>query len=329
MKVVYHPRLTHNLGDYGISIPLAHDRSQRCFLELKKRFPELRKTNLSTLAPIGKKDFLRVHRKDFVERFFDSEQIETELLKTYELTDERGEFFRYHPESAKRPLRAMKEVILGQVSASFLAMLNALEEGFCFFLGGGMHHAMSFGGRGFCPVHDIYLGLKKLQVEGHIHNAWVIDTDAHKGDGSAELAQNDPDIQTLSIHMARGWPLCGPSHDAQGNLHPWFLPSTLDIPIPPGGESDYLPKLQAGIAHLEKHHSPPDLAVVVAGADPYEKDPLPSAAQLKLSRRQLLERDLLTYRFFASRNIPQCWLMAGGYGPDSYRIYLQFLQAIL
>ena len=329
MKVVYHPRLTQNLSDYGISIPLDENRSSKCFSELKKSFPQLQETNPSTLPSVTKSDFLRAHCQDFVERFFDSERIEGELLKTYELVDERGEFFRYHPHTAKYPLRDMREVILGQVSASFLAMLHALEEGFCFFLGGGMHHAMSFGGRGFCPVHDIFMGLKKLQSEGHIQNAWVVDTDAHKGDGTAELAQNDASVQTLSIHMAKGWPLCGPSHDAEGKLHPWFLPSTLDIPIPAGGEKDYLPKLEAGLSHLEKHHPTPDLAVMVAGADPYEKDLLPSTAQLKLSREELLERDLLTYRFFASRNIPQCWLMAGGYGPDSYRIYLQFLQAIL
>ncbi len=329
MKVVYHPELSHNLGDYGISIPLASDRSRRCFEELKQSFPHLEKTSLSHLPSLTQSDFLRVHDGNFVERFFDPVAIEAELLKTYELVDERGHFFRYSPAASKRPLSDMKAVILKQVAATQHALELALQTRFCFFLGGGMHHAMSFGGRGFCPVHDVLIGLKKLQARGQIQTAWVVDTDAHKGDGTAELTQNDPSIQTLSIHMARGWPLCGPRHGQGGKLHPWFLPSTLDIPMEAGEEGHYVKALERGLHMLAQKAPSPDVAVVVAGADAYEKDQLPSTSQLNLSRRQLLERDLLTYHFFASRDIPQCWTMGGGYGPHSYSIYTQFLRAVL
>ena len=58
----------------------------------------------------------------------------------------------------------------------------------------------------------------------------------------------------------------------------------------------------------------------------YELDELPSTAGLKLSLEQLLERDQLVYSFLKSRGIPGAWVMAGGYGRNSWRVYTQFLE---
>jgi acetoin utilization deacetylase AcuC-like enzyme len=69
----------------------------------------------------------------------------------------------------------------------------------------------------------------------------------------------------------------------------------------------------------------PDLALVVSGADPYARDALPSTAELRLTRAQLLERDQMVYRFLKARRIPQAALMAGGYGPHVWEIYAGFL----
>ena len=76
-------------------------------------------------------------------------------------------------------------------------------------------------------------------------------------------------------------------------------------------------------------HPKPDLAIVVSGVDPYEKDELPSANELKLSLAQMKERDLLVYRFLKERKIPGAYLMAGGYGEKSWEAYSQFLEWVL
>ena len=326
MNIIYHPDLTNCFSDYGIMVPIEYERSQKCFHNLKSDFSQLRELDLSYLPLLTKEDYLRVHNKDFMDRFFDKSLIEFELLKSYELIDKQGNYHRYSPQTAKRPLAKMRDTIFRQVRGTYLTMEKALEENFCFFLGGGMHHAMSFEGRGFCPVHDIMIGLRKLQARGCAGNAWIIDTDAHKGDGTAELTWNDPTVQTLSIHMARGWPLDGPRTDSNGKLNPWFIASTVDIPIPEGGEESYLDKLEKGLHLLSGR---PDLGIVVAGADPYEKDQLPSASLLKMSEEQLFKRDLLIYKFMKSKGIPQCWLMGGSYGPFGYKIYMQFLKEVL
>ena len=80
---------------------------------------------------------------------------------------------------------------------------------------------------------------------------------------------------------------------------------------------------------LEKQFHKPGLVVIVNGSDPYEKDELPSTSHLNLSLAQLLERDTILYEWFKSRNIPQAYLMSGGYGDCSWEVYAQFLETLL
>jgi acetoin utilization deacetylase AcuC-like enzyme len=125
--------------------------------------------------------------------------------------------------------------------------------------------------------------------------------------------------------MARGWPLDQPERDREGRLNPSFIPSTIDIPIEPGEEGLYNPRLQVGLERLAGAGRP-DLALVVCGADPYELDELPSAAGLRLTLEQLLERDQMVYAFLKSLAIPGAWVMAGGYGQNTWKVYAQFLE---
>ena len=58
----------------------------------------------------------------------------------------------------------------------------ALERGWSINIGGGMHHAHSGGGAGWCMFSDIILALRKLrkETEGVINKVMVIDTDVHQ-----------------------------------------------------------------------------------------------------------------------------------------------------
>jgi acetoin utilization deacetylase AcuC-like enzyme len=259
-----------------------------------------------------------------VSRLF-SPGLEAEIIRTYELIDADGNTHRYQPALATRPLSELFDRILIRAGGTLQCCRKALESGFCFYFGGGMHHAQKEYGAGFCLVNDLVTALRRLQAETRIRSAWVIDVDAHKGDGTAALAAGDDSITTLSIHMAAGWPLDQPERDAEGRPNPSFTPSTVDIPIAAGEEPVYNLRLREGLARLSETGRP-DLALVVCGADPYELDELPSTAGLKLSLEQLLERDQLVYSFLKTRKIPGAWVMAGGYGRNSWRVYTQFLE---
>jgi acetoin utilization deacetylase AcuC-like enzyme len=123
--------------------------------------------------------------------------------------------------------------------------------------------------------------------------------------------------------MKEGWPL-----NSGSVKDPWFIPCSVDIGIDNGEEDQYLARLEAGLLEMEERFPKPDMVIVVNGADPYEKDVLPSSSFLNLTKEQLLLRDKMLYEFFTSRKIPQSYVMAGGYGDHAWEIYFQFLKFV-
>lgn len=313
---------------YGILIPIAPDAAALALETLERerdagKLPAVPVRHRS-VAPASREDLARVHSPAYVERLF-SDGVTEELVRTYELVDSDGAYHRYDPDRAERPLEELFDRVLTTVAGSYECCRIALAEGSCFYLSGGMHHAKHDTGDGFCVVNDVVIAARRLQAEGHAKRIWIIDLDVHKGDGTAALTAEDESIRTLSIHMAEGWPLDRQQHLPDGSLHPSHIPSDVDIPIPEGDEDAYVPLLAAGLAELDTFERP-DLAIVLYGADPYEKDELPSSGGIKLSLPQMLERDELAYRFLAERGIPRAYLKSGGYGIRAADPLTQFLR---
>jgi len=326
--ILYEENLNEGFMEFGIEIPVLASRATKTFEFLKSHKslgPQIDQWHIPKIKEqISREDLLRVHSKEYVEKLY-SNGLEQEIIRTFELIDDQGNYYRYNPANATLPLTRMFDRTLTTVASTVQCCRLALEKNFCFAFRGGNHHGQKDFGNGFCMLNDIVIAIRKLQAEQHIRAAWVIDTDAHKGDGTAALTRGDDTITTLSIHMAHGWPLDGEKFDKAGNLNPSFIDSDIDIPMARGEDHLYVARLQEGLKKLERFPQP-DLAVVVSGSDPYEKDELPSTADLKLSLEQLKGRDLLVYRFLKERGIPAAFLMAGGYGENSWRVYTQFLE---
>jgi acetoin utilization deacetylase AcuC-like enzyme len=326
--LLYDAERLASLADFGILIPVAPDRALRVMEDLRNDpaiGPRLGGLLIERVTEcLGREDLLRAHDPDFVERLL-SEAPEAELMRAFELVDEEGRFRRYDPARAKLPLSRLRDQELRKAAGTLQCCRMALANGFCFFFGGGSHHAQAGYGNGFCLVNDIVIAVRRLKAEGAIASAWIIDVDAHKGDGTAALCAGDASIVTLSAHMARGWPLNTPPLLDDGSPNPSFVPSDIDIPVEEGDDARYNERLAAGLERLDSFPRP-DLCVVVSGADPYEKDELPSTASLRLSMAQMEERDALVWDFLAERGIPRAYLMAGGYGKDSWEVYARFLR---
>jgi acetoin utilization deacetylase AcuC-like enzyme len=325
--ILYDQSIPASIVEFGIQIPIRDSRAINTFQALldDPRLQALQKDwhedHIS--ERLSREDLLRVHSAEYVERLY-SKELEQEIISTFELIDAKGHYNRYTPDTATRPLTDLFERLLLKAAGTVQAARLALQHGFSFSFTGGAHHAQRDFGNGFCVINDIVIAARKLQSEKKVNTVWVIDVDAHKGDGTAALTSEDDSIQTLSVHMGSGWPLDGSALLADGSPHPSFIPSDIDIPIESGEESHYLQRLRDGLGRLEEGNKA-DLAIVVCGADPYEKDELPSTAPLKLSLEQMFERDQLLYTWLAERNIPAAFLMAGGYGDEVWRVYAQFL----
>ena len=324
------------LQDYGIQIPLLADRYTNTLAAVRAHSELSHCTErwLKVADPLAftRDQLLRVHDAKYIDALLSENPLEV-LGEVFELVDADGNFTeRYLETTANRPMKELVEKRLAHAAGTLIACETALEEGFCYFLGGGAHHAMRHGGRGFCVVNDLLVSVRDLQSRTKIKKAWIIDLDAHKGDGTAEITQDDKQILTLSIHMQKGWPLDEDSAlDEQGQLKRSYWPSTVDIPVPEGAESFYLELLKNGLRQLEilSGGEKPDIVLVVDGSDPFEKDVLKSAALLKLSLEQCIERTKLVYSWLIAKDVPQAYVMAGGYGPDNWRVHAGFLLEVM
>lgn len=330
------PRLHTQFTDYGILIPIRTSKIVRV-LDHLEALPALKGLTWKAspiTETVDRTALERVHDGDYVARLY-GPGLENEILTAYELVDAEGHHHRYAPETAVKPLaRFLEDVVLLHVAGTTQTCRLALERGWAFFTGGGMHHGHRDRGTGFCLVNDLVIALRTLQAEGRIRQAWIVDIDAHKGDGTASILAGDDSLLTFSIHMAQGWPLDAETTRERGDDNPSQVPSDVDIAQEPGEDRLYLSRLAAGLERLEalalqKHGRLPDLVLVVDGADPYEKDELPSTASMRLTLAEMLQRDLLVDRFMTERKIPAAWVNAGGYGDHVWEVYAQFLERVL
>jgi acetoin utilization deacetylase AcuC-like enzyme len=327
MKILSDSRTAVRFPDFGIAIPVSPSKQERILSALRED-PDLSASESRWHIPqvtgmVDRTDLLRVHSGRYVESLF-SDGLEAELMRTLELIGPDGRYNRYDPSARTRPWTALLDRYLLVASGTYQSCCVALKEEMCYFLSGGMHHAQHDYGEGFCPINDIVIAARKLQAEDLAGNIWVIDMDAHKGDGTAALTQGDPSIVTLSIHMARGWPLDAPFDPA----NPSFIPSDIDIPVGEDESAEYCEKLEEGLVRLKEKYPAPDLVIVVDGSDPWEHDELPSTRPLRMTAEQMARRNALVHGFLKGK-YPSAWLASGGYGGRSWEIHSRFLSSVL
>ncbi|NMF88219.1 histone deacetylase family protein [Aromatoleum petrolei] len=193
--------------------------------------------------------------------------------------------------------RQMVERSRRSAGATLAACRQALVEGCAANLAGGTHHAHRDFGSGFCVFNDAAIAALSMRAEGRARSVAIIDCDVHQGDGTAAILSGDPDAFTLSIHGEKNFPF----RKAR---------STLDIELPDGtGDATYLAALGGGLEEILEAMKP-DLAIYLAGADPYRDDRL---GRLGLSFEGLAARDEMVLRWCVDHGTPVAIAMAGGY----------------
>jgi acetoin utilization deacetylase AcuC-like enzyme len=315
MMFIYNKDTQLNLIEYGIEIPLLGKRGRLVFEYIKKNFKN-NQIIQQDIINCSKENLLLAHSPEFIESILSDPTLD--LLKTFELIAEDGSYNRYNPSLAINTLDHLVQRILKQIGGTILTCEHALKSNFAFHIGGGLHHAMTDTGRGFCLVNDIVIAARFMQKKYNLNNILVIDVDAHKGDGTAQITKTDNSITTFSIHMKDNWPM-----DTGIPDDPWFIPSDVDIPVT--NDDNYIKKLELGLKKL-KDFPTPDLCIVVQGSDPYEHDELESSNQINLTLEKMLERDKLVYNHLKDRLIPQAYVMSGGYGLKAHEPYIEFLK---
>ncbi len=253
-------------------------------------------------------DILLVHTPDYVRK------LKTGTLSAHE---EMQMEIPYSPELVRAFWLA--------AGGSILAADHALKDRVAFNIGGGFHHAFPDHGEGFCMIHDVAVGIRRMQRDNKITRAMTVDCDVHHGNGTAAIfagrrGPSDPlpssspttlaplspaksrrshagDVFTISLHQENNYPA-------------WKPPSSIDVDLPDGiDDDDYLAWLDNALSSGLRQFDP-QLICYIAGADPYREDQL---GGLALTIEGLKRRDELVFRVAQARNIPVMVTFAGGY----------------
>lgn len=291
-KVVYHPNYDLNLG------PHVFPSQKFRLIQLMLLRDEIAGPEDFVLPEEATNaDLLRVHTAEWVSKLRNGTLTSSEIMKLE---------VPYSPELAKAVwLAAGGSILAGQL---------ALRDGFGCNLGGGFHHAFANHGEGFCAIHDVAVAIRRLQADGAIRKAMVVDTDVHHGNGTAHIFRDDATVFTISIHQLNNYPAHKPASDVDLNLADRVE------------DDEYLETLMPMVTEsLEKFW--PDIVFYVGGADPYCEDQL---GGLSLTKKGLKDRDKRVFAEARKRGVPVATTLAGGYArrvEDTVRIHVNTIVA--
>jgi len=248
---------------------------------------------LTASVPASDEQLLRVHYEEYLRRFLSGELTEREMRRTG---------FPWSPELVIRSRYA--------AGGTIDACRAALSDGLAVHLAGGTHHAYPDHGEGYCVFNDVAVATRAMQAERQATRVVILDCDVHQGNGTAVIFADDPAVFTFSVHGAKNFPF--------NKEH-----SKLDIALPDAsGDEAFLGAVRDGVSRsLELAQA--DLAIYIAGADPFVGDRL---GRLAMTKAGLAERDRWVLECCCQRGLPVAIVMGGGYAQqveDVVDIHLQ------
>ncbi len=223
---------------------------------------------------------LRAHTPDYVHRATHGLLTEKEIRRIG---------FPWSPAMIERSRRSS--------GATIAACRAAFEDGISANLAGGTHHAFPDHGAGYCVFNDAAVAARTMQAEGRARRVVILDCDVHQGDGTAVIFADDTSVFTFSVHGAKNFPF-------------FKQKSSLDVELPDDTrDDDYLAAVEEG-ARRSIAAAGADIAIYLAGADPYEGDRL---GRMKVSMAGLAQRDQIIFGLCGEAGLPVAVAMAGGY----------------
>ncbi len=235
---------------------------------------------LQVPAAASDEEILRAHDAAYLRRVIAGELTAAEVRRIG---------FPWTPQMVERSRRSS--------GATLQACRAALMQGVAVSLAGGTHHAFRDYGAGYCIFNDAAIAALAMQSEGLAKRMLVIDCDVHQGDGTAAIFADDSSVYTFSIHAQKNFPFRKAESD-------------LDVGLPDGTDDDaYLQSLEEGLFHAFSA-AQPELAIYLAGADPFEGDRL---GRLSLTKCGLEARDRKVLSLCRDAGVAVAIVMAGGY----------------
>jgi acetoin utilization deacetylase AcuC-like enzyme len=178
-----------------------------------------------------------------------------------------------------------------------------IERAFCAIRPPG-HHAEADRGMGFCIFNNVAAGARYARAVGY-DRVFIIDFDAHHGNGTQHIFEEDDAVFYFSTHQHPYYPETGKDMERGRGKGSGY---TYNVPILAGsGNKDYLYVYQDILPGL-MHRFQPDIVLVSAGYDIHVMDP---HANIRVSHEGIhcIIRSILR----SCATCPAVFVLEGGY----------------
>jgi len=262
--------------DFGPGHPFRSDRYEIFPKFLKENLPEDANYRVLTAEPATNKDLVLICQKDYID-------FTRDYFKARNLGQEfNGRFFQYHSSDNFPPVKPGKletaaRIIIGQAKLACDLIQNP-SPNFgggqkVISLGGGMHHAKSNYGEGFCLYNDVAFAAKYLLKEYGLKRILILDTDAHCGNGTMEYFYQEPKVLFIDLHQDPRtlYPGTGFANQIGQGQGRGF---TINVPLPMfAGNDSYKLVFEEIIEPVVKEFKP-QIIIRNGGSDPHFADEL-------------------------------------------------------
>ncbi|MEX1026207.1 MAG: histone deacetylase [Planctomycetota bacterium] len=188
---------------------------------------------------------------------------------------------------------------------------GAWSSAFCLSRPPG-HHAEAARAMGFCLLNHVAIVARGLRTRHGLARIAIIDWDAHHGNGTQHLFEDDPSVFYASLHQ---WPLYPGTGGAGERGFGDGLDTTLNVPLAVGtGNVEWLDAFERRVLPAVEAFRP-DFVLISAGFDAHAEDPV-SRTKLDESAFARMTSGVLEVaaRLGHGRVVS---LLEGGYDPGS------------
>jgi acetoin utilization deacetylase AcuC-like enzyme len=226
---------------------------------------------------LEKSDLMEVHSVEYVEAL--------ESGDPRQLAESHG--FPWEPNLFPMVLSTSGGVVAAVEAARRCGISGSLST--------GLHHARRAMGKGFCAVNGLAIAAKKALRAG-CQRVLILDMDAHCGGGTQDCISNESKVFQVDL-----------------SVHPFdrYQPAHNSHLVMVDHGADYLTCIEHELETLASRDMGFDLCLYNAGMDPFEF--CPHGGLEGVSKRVLLERERMVFRWCLRQRIPVAFVIAGGY----------------
>ncbi len=162
----------------------------------------------------------------------------------------------------------------GAIEAGRTAVSGDVKNAFALVRPPG-HHAFRARGGGFCYFNNIAVMIERMKRDFKLRRIFVLDFDAHHGNGTQDIFYEDPSVLYMSLHQhpLTLYPGTGFADEIGAGEGEGY---TVNVPMQPGsGDAEYAAVMRELFVPLTEQFNP-EMFAVSAGFDAHADDPLTS-----------------------------------------------------